>query len=75
MVDGNFQKPLHRLVAYGYCVFEDDACGDPSDAVNGRPTDAIITFSKSFVKPWVDWSEVMYEGPDYAVAPSFGVLC
>ena len=56
-------------------MFEDDACVNPSDVVDGRPTDAIITFSESFVRPSVDRPEVMYEGLDYAAAPSFGVMC
>ena len=47
MVGGDFQEPLHILVAYGYCVFEDDVNVDPLDSADGRPTDAIITFWNS----------------------------
>ena len=75
MVGGDFQKPLHLLAAYGYCAFEDDVRIDPSDVTDGRPTDAIITFSELFVGRCVDRPEVTNEGPDHAVAPSFGVLC
>ena len=46
MVGGDFQKPLQPLAAYGYCVFEDVVCVDPSDASDGRPTYANITFSE-----------------------------
>ena len=51
MVGGDFQKPLHLLVTYGYCAFEDNVCVDPSDAADGRHTDVIITFSELFVGP------------------------
>ena len=75
MVGGDFQKPLQLLSAYGYCGFEDDDCVNPSDAADGRPTDAIITFSEFFIWPCVDRPKVMDEGPDYVVAPVFEVLC
>ena len=75
MEGGDFQKPLHLLVAYGYCAFEDDVCVDPLDVVDGRPTNAIITFSELFVGPCVDRSEIINEGPDHVTAPSVGVLC
>ena len=54
MVGGDFQMPLHLLVAYGYYAFEDDICVDTSDAAYGRPIDAILTFSELFVRPSVD---------------------
>ena len=71
MVGGDFQKPLQLLVAYGYCMFEDVIYVDPSDAPDGRPTYAIVTFLELFVGPCVDRPEVMNEGPDYATAPFF----
>ena len=71
MVGGDFQKPMQSLIAYGYCVFEDDLCVDLSGASYGRPTFANITFSELFVGPCVDSSEVMDEGPDYAATPFF----
>ena len=75
MVGGDFQKPLQPLVSYGYCMFEDVVCVDPSNASDGRPTYAIVTFSELFVGPCVDWPEVMDEGIDYATAPFFRVMC
>ena len=75
MVGGDFQKPLHLLVAYGYCAFEGDVRVDPSDAPDERPIDAIITFFELFVVPYVDRSEVIDEGPDHAEAHSLGVMC
>ena len=72
---GDFQKPLLLLVAYGYCVFEDVVYVDPSDTPDGRPTYANITFSELFVGPCVDRLEVMDEGPDYATAHFFRVMC
>ena len=75
MMRGDFQKPLHLLVAYRYYVFEDEACVDPLDVADGRPTDATITFSELFVGPCVDQPEIIDEGPDHAAAPSLGALC
>ena len=75
MVGEDFHKPLHLLVAYGYCAFEDDIRVDPSDSTDGRPTDTIITSSELFVGLCVDRSEVIDEGPNHATAPSFGALC
>ena len=75
MVGGDFQEPLHLLVVYGYCVFEDDINVDQLDSADGRPTDAIITFLELFVRPCVDQPEVIDEGHDHAAAPYFGVLC
>ena len=75
MVGGDFQKPVQLLVAYGYCVFGDDACVDPSDALDGRPVYTNITFSELFVLPCVDLPKVMDEGPNHATTPFFGVLC
>ena len=72
---GDFQKPMQLLTAYGYCAFEDDIYVNSSDAPYGRPTYANITFSELFVGPFVDQPEVVDEGPDYAVALVFGVLC
>ena len=63
---GDFQKSLQLFVAYGYCVFEGDACVDPSGVLDWRPNYANITFSELFAKPCVDRSEVMDEGPDYS---------
>ena len=74
MVGGDFQKPLHLPVAYGYCAFEDDVLADPSDATGGRPTDVIITFLEVFIEPCVDRSEVIDEGPDHVIAPYLEVL-
>ena len=71
MVGGDFQEPMHLLVAYGYCAFKDDVCVDPSDAADGRPTDAIITFSELFIRPCVDRLEVIDEGRDHAENPFF----
>ena len=56
-------------------MFEDVIYVDPSDAPDGRPTYAIVTFSELFVGPCVDLLEVMDEGPDYATAPFFIVMC
>ena len=75
MVGGDFQKPLQLLVAYGYCVFEENVFVDPSDALDGMPTYANITFSEHLAGPCVDRLEVMDEGPDYAAAHFFRVLC
>ena len=56
MVGGDFQKSLQPFVAYGYCVFEDDVCVDPSGIPNGRPNFANITFSKLFAGlAWTGW--------------------
>ena len=44
MVGGDFQKSLQRFVAYGYRVFEDDICVDPSGILDGRPNHASISF-------------------------------
>ena len=74
MVGEDFQKPLQPLVSYGYCVFEDVVYVDPLDASNGKPTYANIKFSELFVGPYVDWPEVMDEGPDYVTAP-FSEFC
>ena len=49
-------------------MFEDDVCVDPSGVLDGRPNYANITFSKLFVGPYVDQSEVMDGGHDYATA-------
>ena len=68
MVGGDFQKSLQLFVAYGYYVFEDGVCVDPSNVLNGRPNYANITFSELFAGPSVDRPEVMDEGPDYATA-------
>ena len=54
MMGGDFKKPLQMIAAYGYCVFEDDVCANPSDAPYGRPTYANITFLELFVGPCVD---------------------
>ena len=75
MVGGDFQKPLHLLVAYGYYAFKGDVRVDPSDVADERPIDAIITFSELFVGPCIDRSEVIDEGSDHAEAHSLGVLC
>ena len=75
MVGGLFQKPLHPLVTYGYCLFEDVVYVDPSGAPDRRPTYAIVTFLELFVGPCVDRSKVMDEGPDYATTTFFRVLC
>ena len=45
MVGGDFQKPLQLFVAYGYCVFEDGVCVDPSGVLDRRPNYANIAFS------------------------------
>ena len=44
MVGRDFQKSLQIFVAYGYCVFEDDVCVNPSGVLDGRPNYANITF-------------------------------
>ena len=75
MMGGDFQKPLHLLVAYGYCAFEDDVFVDPLDAANGRHTDAIITFLELFVGPYVDRPRIIDKGPDHATASYVGILC
>ena len=63
MVGGDFQKSLQLFVAYGYCVFEDDVCVDPSGVLDGN-----ITFLELFVGSCIDWPEVMDEELDYATA-------
>ena len=68
MVGGDFQKSLQLFVAYGYCVFEDDVCVDPSGVLDGRPNYANITFLELFVGPCIDWPKVMDEELDYATA-------
>ena len=44
MVGGDFQKSLQPFVGYGYCVFEDDTCVDPSSVLDGRPNCGNVTF-------------------------------
>ena len=68
MVGGDFQKSLQLFAAYGYCMFEDDDCVDPSGVLDGRPNYANVIFSELFVRFCVDQPEVMDEGPDYATA-------
>ena len=48
---GDFQKSPQLFVAYGYYVFEDDICVDPSGVLDGRRNYANITFSELFVRP------------------------
>ena len=74
MVGEDFQKPLQPFFSYGYCVFEDVVCVDPSNAPYGRPIYANITSSKLFVGPCLGQPEVMDEGPDYDAAHFFRVL-
>ena len=47
-------------------MFEDNVCVDLSCVLDGMPTCTDVPFSRLFVGPCVDWSEVMDEGPDYA---------
>ena len=77
MVGGDFHKPLQPLVAYGYCMFEDVVCVDPSNAPDGKPTYTIVTFLELFVGSYVDRLKIMDEGPDYATTSFFffKVLC
>ena len=75
MMGGDFQKPLHLLVSYGYCAFEGDVRVDPLDIADGRPIDAFITFLALFVGPCVVRPEIIDERLDHDVTPYVGVLC
>ena len=65
-MEGGFQRSLQLFVVNGYCVFEDDVCVDLSSVLDGRPNHANVTFSRLFVRPYIDRPEVMDKGPDYA---------
>ena len=68
MMKGDFQKSLQLLVAYGYCVFEEDACVNLSGVLDRKPNYDNALFSKLFTRPCIGWPGIMNEGLSYATA-------
>ena len=68
-MEGGFQKSLKLLVAYGYCVFEQDICVDLPNVLDGKPDYANAPLLEFVARACVDRPKVLDGKPGYANSP------